>query len=94
MNKNGMKRVNTNRQGAAWTCHDNQSVQTKVPTRLRIQVSYQEFCSHLVFDFLLNVKCKSAWFLTTNKNRSAQNFGDSGFILDKLSLTLCCRVMG
>ena len=88
--------MNTNRHGVAWTRHDNQSVQTKVPTRLRIQVRYQEFRSNLVFDFLLNVKCWSAWFLTTNKNSSAQNFLEILGLswTNCRSLTLRCGAMG
>ena len=59
-NKNGQKRVSTNRHGATWTCHDNQSVHTKVPPRLRIQVSYPGYRGPIVLEFLLNVKCESA----------------------------------
>ena len=72
-NKNGLKRVSTNRHGAKWTCHDNQSVHTKVPPRLRIQVSYLGYRSPLVLEFLPNIKCLSTWFLPTEKYSSAQN---------------------
>ena len=55
-NKNDLQRVSTNRHGATWTCHDNQSIHIKVPTGLRIQVSYPRYRSPLVLDILLNVK--------------------------------------
>ena len=43
-----------------------------MPPGLRIQVSYTGYRSPLVLDFLLNVKCESAWFLPTNKYSSVQ----------------------